>query len=210
MWQEIEEEREDTSFVQMKRGRHRYPGLGTRKKLHWGSSCFFRRSGAAAGKFPPGELFPPAPRPSLPPFSRISLTLAFPSRPNPHHPCSNRGSSRRCFSDGTRCRPGRREVERASGRCRRRHHQHHHHNQFQRERRRRRSLRFLRERRRRRRSLRVLLGNRRWHLLLQDGKPYLVGVVRFIPLKQTNAQIPGTLPPMFDFSSTNACIQVNN
>ena len=70
----------------------------------------------------------------------------------------------------------------------RRHHQHHHHNQFQ------------RERRRRRRSLRVLLGNRRRHLLLQDGKPYLVGVVRFIPPKQTNAQIPGTLPPMFDFS----------
>ena len=128
MWQEIEEEREDTSFVQMKRGRHRYPGLGTQMKLHWGSSRFFRRSGAAAGKFPPGELFPPAPRPSLPPFSRISLTLAFPSRPNPHHPCSNGGSSRRCFSDGTRCRPGRREVERASGRCRRRHHQHHLHN----------------------------------------------------------------------------------
>lgn len=188
MWQEIEEEREDTSFVQMKRGRHRYPGLGTRMKLHWGSSRFFRRSGAAAGKFPPGELFPPAPRPSLPPFSRISLTHAFPSRPNLHHPCSNRGSSRRCFSDGTRCRPGRREVEQASGRCRRRHHQHHHHNQFQ------------RECRRRRRSLRVQLGNRRRHLLLQDGKPYLVGVVRFIPLKQTNAQIPGTLPPMFDFS----------
>ena len=185
MWQEIEEEREDTSFVQTKRGRHRYPGLGTRKKLHWGSSRFFRRSGAATGKFSPGELFPPAPRPSLPPFSRISLTLAFPSRPNPHHPCSNGGSSRRCFSDGTRCRPGRREVERASGRCRRRHHQHHrvlvcdqhhHHSQFQRERRRHRHfLRFLRERRR---SLRVLLGNRRRHLfLLQDGKPYLVGVV---------------------------------
>jgi len=50
MWQEIEEEREDTSFVQMKRGRHRYPGLGTRMKLHWGSSRFFRRSGAAAGR----------------------------------------------------------------------------------------------------------------------------------------------------------------
>ena len=31
MWQEIEEEREDTSFVQMKRGRHRYPGLGAHR-----------------------------------------------------------------------------------------------------------------------------------------------------------------------------------
>ena len=27
MWQEIEEEREDTSFVEMKRGRHCYPGV---------------------------------------------------------------------------------------------------------------------------------------------------------------------------------------
>nr|TKW34431.1 hypothetical protein SEVIR_2G307100v2 [Setaria viridis] len=98
---------------------------------------------------------------------------------------------RRCFPDGTRCRPGRREVERASGRRRRRHHQHHrvlvchqyrHHSRFQRERRR---------RRRRRHSLRVLLGNRRRHRLLQNGRPYLVGVVRFIPLKKTNAQIPG-------------------
>ena len=51
MWQEIEEERENTSFVHTKRGRHRYPGLGTRKKLHWGSSRFFRRSGAATENF---------------------------------------------------------------------------------------------------------------------------------------------------------------
>lgn len=80
-WPEIDEERDDTSVVLVKRCWHRYPGLGNRTKLHWGSLVSSADPGCAARELHGGGGFLPPPRaPAVPPISPAPLVPPFSSR----------------------------------------------------------------------------------------------------------------------------------
>lgn len=99
MWQEIEEERDGTSFIQMKRGTHRYPGTQAPRYAHdtaLGRLRFLRRIRCVTEENPPpARSCPRAPAP-----------------PARSRPCQR-------LSPYRRWQLGRR----GSGRSRRRHHQ---------------------------------------------------------------------------------------